>query len=164
LRLLLYIGVVTESLLLLSHLFALQSPAAGSRKGSHLAAQGRARVASYHGDDSKQAMAGSPARTGREKDPSAGAADPKFQALIENVNMHLEATRKEADSVAAVAGAGSNKFPARGRSNNAGGALKKLNKRWVPCVVVLCCVVFVDVVVSATFVRCRALTCTVCLL
>jgi hypothetical protein len=137
------VGVASE-FLPFGCLYVPQSPAAGSRKGSHLAAQGRARVASYHGDDSKQAMTGSPARAGREKDPSAGAADPKFQALIENVNMHLEATRKEADSVAAVAGSGSNKFPARGRSNNAGGALKKLNKRCVllwhrACVVLLNC-------------------------
>jgi hypothetical protein len=56
----------------------------------------------------------------------AGAPDTKYQALLDNVSMHLEAARKDADAVAGGT-QGVSKGPARNRN---GGALKKLNKRY----------------------------------
>jgi hypothetical protein len=65
-----------------------------------------------------------------DESPSQGnaavAGDPKYQALLDNVSMHLEAARKDVDAVVGVQG--SNRGAARNRNAN-GGALKKLNKR-----------------------------------
>jgi hypothetical protein len=62
----------------------------------------------------------------QQQQSTAVAADPKYQVLMDNVSQHLEAVRKDAES--AVSAVGSSKFNGR---NKHGGALKKLNKRYV---------------------------------
>lgn len=85
-------------------------------------------------DDSKQVS--SPAR------PTVAAelGDKKYQALLDNVSMHLEAVGKEhkdngvgaGGAVGAAAGGGGSNKLGVGR-NTKGGALKKLNKRYFVC-------------------------------
>lgn len=139
-----------------------QSPTATVAKVVHSPGNGinnspgaasRARRLTQPADDAKHAS--SPARLALlrdQRDPrdhhspgqgmtaaGAGAADPKYQALLDNVSMHLEAARKDADAVVGVQG--SNRGAARNRNGN-GGALKKLNKRCdplSPLSVALCC-------------------------
>lgn len=84
--------------------------------------------------------------TGTTGATPTSAADPKYQALLENVSLHLEAAQKQGDS-ATVGAAGngegasnsnnSSKLQVRGRANAAGGALKKLNKRYVTVIFAL---------------------------